>query len=81
MGEARLARGARFRHAGAWHDLPVPDPVWVSAFAHDAPGDYEHTEREEVFLILSLGEPMNDEHWKLVAGVICLDIDSGRPQR
>lgn len=61
-----------FRHAEGWHDLPVTDPAWVAEFVHDAAGDHDHVDTEEVYLVLSLGEPMNDEHWKLVAGVICL---------
>jgi hypothetical protein len=65
---------AVFMHAGGRHDLPVTDPAWLAHFAHDAPGDYGHVDSEEVYLVLSLGEPMNDEHWKLVAGVICLSV-------
>lgn len=65
---------AVFSQAGSWHDLPVTDPAWLAHFAHDAPGDYPHVDSEEVYLVLSLGEPMNDEHWKLVAGVISLSV-------
>lgn len=65
---------AVFNHAGGRHDLPVTDPAWLAHFVHDAPGDYSHVDSEEVYLVLSLGEPMNDEHWKLVAGVICLTV-------
>lgn len=63
---------AVFRHADAWHDLPVTDPAWIAEFVHDQPGDYGHAADEDVYLVLSLGEPMDDEHWKLIAGVVCL---------
>jgi hypothetical protein len=63
---------AIFRHADAIQDLPVTDPSWLANFAHDASGAYPHSDDEDVYLILSLGEPMDGEHWKLVAGVICL---------
>lgn len=61
---------AVFRHAGAWHDLPVTDPAWCSQFVEDPAGSYGHSDEEDVFLVVSLGEPLNDQHWKLVAGVI-----------
>ena len=61
-----------FLHAGTWHDLPVTDLAWLKHFAGDEIGDYPHVDTEDVFLVVSLGEPMNDEHWKLVAGVIGL---------
>ena len=63
---------AVFRHAGVWHDLPVTDPAWIAEFVDDSPGDFRHDDAEQVYLVLSLGEPMDDEHWKLVAGVLCL---------
>lgn len=63
---------AEFMHAGAWHSLPVTDPAWRAHFVHDPAGDYGHVDDEEVFLVISLGEPMDDEHWKLIAGVVCL---------
>lgn len=62
----------KFRHAGQQHDLPLTDPAFLAQFADYNLGDYPHSEREEVFLVISLGEPMNEEHWKLVAGVIGL---------
>lgn len=65
---------AEFFHAGATHSLPVTDPAWLAHFVHDPPGDYGHVDTEQVFLVVSLGEPMDDEHWKLVAGVICLSV-------
>jgi hypothetical protein len=61
-----------FLHAGTRHDLPVTDLAWLKHFAGDPVGEYGHVDSEEVFLVISLGEPMNDEHWKLVAGVVCL---------
>jgi hypothetical protein len=64
---------AVFSHAGARHDLPVTDPAWLAEFVHDSSGDFRHDDSEDVYLVLSLGEPMDDEHWKLVAGVICLE--------
>ncbi len=67
---------AEFRHAGAWQSLPITDPAWLAHFVHDPPGDHRHADTEDVFLVVSLGEPMEDEHWKLVAGVICLPIGS-----
>jgi hypothetical protein len=64
---------AIFRHAGAWHNLPVTDPSWLALFFGEAPGEYGERNDQDVYLVLSLGEPMNDEHWKLVAGVISID--------
>ncbi len=63
---------ARFTHAGARHDLPVTDLAWCSEFVGDEEGEYDHVDTEQVFLVISLGEPYNDEHWKLVAGVVAL---------
>jgi hypothetical protein len=62
----------QFLHAGQWHDLPLTDPAFLAQFVNYDLGDYAHSEAEEVFLVVSLGEPMNEEHWKLIAGVIGL---------
>lgn len=62
----------QFVHAGAWHDLPLTDPAHLAQFVDLGIGDYEHPASEEAFLVISLGEPLNDEHWKLIAGVIGL---------
>jgi hypothetical protein len=62
----------QFVHAAQWHDLPLTDPVFLGHFVNYELGDYPHSDAEEVFLVISLGEPMNEEHWKLIAGVICL---------
>jgi len=62
----------QFVHAGQWHDLPLTDPAFLGHFVNYELGDYPHSDAEEVFLVISLGEPMNEEHWKLIAGVICI---------
>jgi hypothetical protein len=64
-----------FFHAGSWHDFPVTDPVWAAEFNDDKPDTtFNHSENEVPFLVISLGEadPRYDQHWKLVAGVVCL---------
>jgi hypothetical protein len=71
----RVKLRARFRHAGAWHDLGVTDLAWIAEFADDELGTYAHADTEDVFLVVSLAEPFHGEHFKLVAGVICLDAE------
>jgi hypothetical protein len=51
----------------------VTDLAWIAEFAEDALGTYEHSDDEDVFLVISLAEPLEGEHYKLVAGVVCLD--------
>jgi hypothetical protein len=61
----------------ACYDLPVTDPVWMEKM-HSLPlGIYPHThffdgKLTKTFLTLSLSEPFEGFHYKLVAGVINL---------
>jgi hypothetical protein len=64
----------QFVHAEQWHDLPLTDPAFLGQFVNFEIGDYAHSAAQEVFLVISLGEPMNEEHWKLIAGVIGLPV-------
>lgn len=64
----------QFVHAGQWHDLPLTDPAFLAQFVNYEIGDYAHSVAEEVFLVISLGEPMNEEHWKLIAAVVGLPV-------
>jgi hypothetical protein len=70
FGRARIR--AIFEHGGASQDLGVTDPEWVHEFTDDDLGEFEHDSAEDVYLVISLAEPLNDVHYKLVAGVICL---------
>lgn len=70
FGGGTQVRG-QFTHAGVWIDLPLTDPAFLSYFATADLGDYEH-HSDDVFLVISLGEPLEDEHYKLIAGVIDL---------
>lgn len=68
--EAQTSQGksqlrASFRYQRALYDLPVTDPEFVDDFrAGRAPA-----EPPKCYLTLSLGLPLNGEHYKLVAGV------------
>lgn len=64
----------QFVHAGDWHDLALTDLAFLPLFANYEIGDYQHVDTEDVFLVISLAEPMNEDHWKLVAGVIRLPV-------
>ncbi len=74
--EARFGGGTqircRFVQAAVRHNLPVTDPAWLALFVHEKIGAYEPDDSEEVYLVVSLGEPLHEKHYKLVAGVICL---------
>lgn len=72
---------AVFEHAGTDHDLPLTDPSTVASLAQAPIGDHEPNADQEIFLVVSLGEPYEEQHWKLVAGVIAFPGESGRTSR
>lgn len=57
----------RFRHANTAYQLWITDPVYERAYLANADGDYEIGES---ILTVSLGEPLNDACYKLVAAII-----------
>ena len=68
FGGGTQVRG-QFTHSGVWLDLPLTDLAFLSYFAAAELGDYDHS-GDGVFLVISLGEPLEDEHYKLIAGVV-----------
>ncbi len=66
---------AVFKHSGQLLDLSVSDPAWIANFKTDAPGDYSWREDWRNYLTASITvEPWHGAHWKLVAGVISLQV-------
>lgn len=68
----RLGRASRVRF-----DLAVTDPVWLEKLHSLTPGVYPHTQllenrRFRTLLTVSLSEPFERFHYKIVAGVINL---------
>jgi hypothetical protein len=68
----------RVGHAGrVRYDLAVTDPAWLEKM-HSLPGGiYPHAyfsggKPSKTFLTISLSEPFEGFHYKLVAGVVCL---------
>ncbi len=69
---------ALFRVGGgrrARYDLAVTDPQWMARMHSLSPGIYPHADFFEdkvptTFLTISLSEPFEGFHYKLVAGVI-----------
>ncbi len=72
---------AVFEHAGAYHSLPVTDPDTCARLAQALAGDHRADPTRETFLVISLTKPHEEEHWKLVAGVVALPVNSGRTAR
>ncbi len=68
---------ALFRSSRTRFDLAVTDPAWLEQLAHLEPGIYPHSsffrgEAPKTYLTISLSEPFERFHYKLVAGVVCL---------
>lgn len=68
----------RFGHISRTrYDLAVTDPVWIERMRPLAPGVYRHASffdgsAPRTFLTVSLSEPFEGFHYKLVAGVVAL---------
>jgi hypothetical protein len=63
--------------ARACYDLAVTDPVWLEKLHALPAGIYPHAhfldgKNSRTLLTMSLSEPFNGFHYKLVAGVVCL---------
>jgi hypothetical protein len=59
------------------YDLAVTDPAWLKLMNQLPAGIYPHTllsggKPAKTFLTISLSEPFEGFHYKLVAGVVCL---------
>jgi hypothetical protein len=59
------------------YDLPVTDPIWIQKLNRLPSGIYPHAnfldgKTLKTFLTISLSEPFDGFHYKLVAGVVCL---------
>jgi hypothetical protein len=68
----RVSHESRVRY-----DLSVTDPVWLNLMRHLPAGIYPHTllcggKEPRTLLTISLSEPFEGFHYKLVAGVVCL---------
>jgi len=65
---------AAFPHAGAHQRLPVVDRSLLSEFADAEMGQYTADDRDDTYLIIT-SEPLGDEYWKIVSGVLALPRD------
>jgi hypothetical protein len=68
----RVSRESRVRY-----DLAVTDPAWLDQLNLLPAGIYPHAfffkaKPPKTFLTMSLSEPFEGFHYKLVAGVVCL---------
>jgi hypothetical protein len=68
---------ALFRSNRTRFDLALTDPAWLDRLSHLEPGIYPHSsfftgEAPKTLLAVSLSEPFERFHYKLVAGVVCL---------
>jgi hypothetical protein len=68
----RLGQVGRIRY-----DLPVTDPKWIDLLNLLPAGIHPHAllcghKPSKTFLTVSLSEPFEGFHYKLVAGVVCL---------
>ena len=68
---------AVFRHNRTRYDLAVTDPVWLEKLRPLSPGIYPHMQffpsgTAKTLLTVSLSEPFERFHYKLVAAVVCL---------
>jgi hypothetical protein len=68
----------RFSHISRIrYDLAVTDPAWLNLMRNLPAGIYPHAllcggKPAKTFLTVSLSEPFEGFHYKLVAGVVCL---------
>lgn len=68
----RIGAASRIRY-----DLAVTDPVWLQQLSFLNPGIYRHSvlcgdKPDKTLLTVSLSEPFENFHYKIVAGVLCL---------